>query len=286
MVVDKRLWSPRQNATPGPRRAIVCGGTLDGVARWASVRFDRGAAVLAINRRRLLGSSALLSLLCSGAARAALIKGGIPWQPGAADPPDIVAPGGWRYFTPQEASLVEALVDRLIPADDLSPGGKESGCAVYIDRQLAGPHGRAEGAYMSGPFQEGTKQQGSQSPLTPAQQYRKALAAFDSACREKFNNHAFTELSDEQRDQAIKSLEDGSLKLNGFDGQAFFKLLLKDTQNGFFADPIYGGNQGLVSWKMIGFPGAHYDYRDWIDKHNRRVDLPVVGIADHPNWSQ
>ncbi len=239
-----------------------------------------------ITRRRLLGSSAVLLLMSAGAARGALVEHGIPWRPGAADPPDVVTPDGWKYFTAQEAATVEAFVDRLIPADDLSPGGKDCGCAVFIDRQLAGPHGRFEARYMRGPFQKGTKQQGPQSPITPAQQYRKALAALDAACRAKFGNRAFVNLNDAEKDEAIKGLEDGSLKLDGTDSQEFFKLILKDTQNGFLADPIYGGNRNMASWKMIGFPGAHYDYRDWIDKHNQRIDLPVIGIADHPNWSQ
>ena len=130
-------------------------------------------------------------LLGSPAARAAIIRGGLPWKPGAADPPQVVTPSGWNYFTPQEAATVEAFVDRLIPADDLSPSGKDCGCAVYIDRQLAGPYGRSDGYYMSGPFQKGTKQQGPQSPVTPAQHYRKALAAFDKACGAKFGGKVF-----------------------------------------------------------------------------------------------
>jgi len=242
--------------------------------------------VYQINRRRLLGSSAVLLLMSSPAALANLIEGGMPWKPGAADPPAAVTAGGWKYFTAQEGATIEALVDRLIPADVLSPGGKDCGCAVYIDRQLAGPYGRSEGWYMSGPFQDGTKQQGPQSAVTPAQHYRKAVAALDAACRAKFGNHAFVDLSDAQKDEAIMGLEDGSLKLDGLDSQAFFKLILTDTQTGFLADPIYGGNRDLVSWKMIGFPGAHYDYRDWIDRHNQRVTLPVIGMANHPNWSQ
>jgi gluconate 2-dehydrogenase gamma chain len=40
----------------------------------------------------------------------------------------------------------------------------------------------------------------------------------------------------------------------------------------------------MVAWKMIGFPGARYDYRDWVARHNERFPLPPVGIADHPNW--
>jgi gluconate 2-dehydrogenase gamma chain len=236
--------------------------------------------------RRLLASSAIWLLASSSGARAAIIKGGIPWKPGAADPPEAVTPDGWKYFTPQEAATVEAFVDRLIPADQLSPGGKESGCAVFIDRQLAGPYGRLEGYYLAGPFQEGTKQQGPQSPITPAQHYRKALAALDSACRAKYAGHSFTDLSDSQKDEVITGLENGSLKLDGTDSQDFFKLILKDTQNGFLADPIYGGNKDMASWRMIGFPGAHYDYRDWIDKHNQPVTVPPVGINNHPNWTQ
>lgn len=238
-----------------------------------------------LTRRHLLGSSAVWLLVSSSAVRAAIIRGGIPWKPGAADPPEQVTPGGWKYFTPQEAATVEAFVDRLIPADELSAGGKECGCAVYIDRQLAGPYGHFGGYYMAGPFQKGTKQQGPQSPETPAQQYRKALAALDQACRGKYSK-AFADLTDAQKDEVIGGLEGGSFKLDGTDGEKFFKLILKNTQNGYLADPIYGGNKDMASWKMIGFPGAHYDYRDWIDKHNQRVTLASVGIANHPNWAQ
>lgn len=124
-------------------------------------------------------------------------------------------------------------MDRLIPADELSPGGKDCGCAVFIDRQLAGPYGRFDGYYMSGPFQKGTKEQGPQSSVTPAQQYRKALAALDAACRQKFANKAFADLSDTQKDEVIGGLEHGTFKLDGTDSQEFFKLVLKDTQNGF-----------------------------------------------------
>jgi len=239
-----------------------------------------------LNRRRLLCSSALLLLLCNAAARASIIKGGLPWKPGSADPPTPVTPGGWHYFTAQEGATVEAFVDRLIPADELTAGGRDLGCAVFIDRQLAAPYGRSEGFYMSGPFQKGTKQQGPQSPDTPAQRYRKALAALDEACRGKFGGKTFAQLPNQQKDEVIAGLENGSLQLTGTDGEEFFKLILKDTQNGFLADPIYGGNKDMAAWKMIGFPGARYDYRDWIDRHNQRIALSPVGINAHPDWSQ
>jgi gluconate 2-dehydrogenase gamma chain len=239
-----------------------------------------------LNRRQLLGSSAVALVLMSPLAHAAIIKGGLPWKPGSADPPTQVKPGGWHYFTQQEAATVEAFVDRLIPPDPQTPGGKDIGCAVFIDRQLAGPNGRNENFYMAGPFQQGTKQQGPQSPLTTAQQYRKALAALNEACGGKYGGKVFADLSDDQKDEVIARLENGSFKLDGFDGQSFFSLILTDTRNGFLADPIYGGNKDMAAWKMIGFPGTHYDYRDWIDRHNERVTLPTVSIASHPNWSQ
>ena len=48
---------------------------------------------------------------------------------------------------------------------------------------------------------------------------------------------------------------------------------------GFFADPIYGGNRDMCAWKMIGFPGARYDYRDWVGRHNERYPHPPVSIG-------
>jgi len=238
------------------------------------------------SRRDFLASTAVALCIAPGLARAAVIKGGLPWTPGAADPPTAARPGPWLFFTADEAAAIEAMADRLIPADEHTPGGKDMGCAVYIDRQLAGPQGRYEGRYMSGPFQQGTKQQGEQSSQTPAQHYRVALAALDKACRGKFAGKPFAQLADTDKDAVIGGLENGSLKLDGTDAGAFFKLLLTDTQTGFLADPIYGGNKDLAAWKMIGFPGARYDYRDWVERHNERVPFTPVGIANHPDWSQ
>jgi gluconate 2-dehydrogenase gamma chain len=237
-------------------------------------------------RRYFLASTAMLLLIAPTAARATVIRGGLPWLPGVADPPTRVRPGPWQFFTADEAATVEALVDRLIPPDPETPGGKDLGCAVFIDRQLAGPNGRNEGHYTSGPFHKGSKQQGEQSPTTPAQHYRQALGALAAYCRDKYGGKSFAQLSDHDKDDVITGLEHGSIKLAGSDSGEFFKLVLKDTQNGFFADPIYGGNKDMAAWKMIGFPGTRYDYRDWIERHNERFPLPPVGIADHPAWSQ
>jgi gluconate 2-dehydrogenase gamma chain len=238
------------------------------------------------SRRELLATTAVALLLAPQIARAAIVRGGLPWTPNSADPPRMVRPGPWQYFTADEAAAVEALVDRLIPADDLTPGGKDLGCAVYIDRQLAGPQGRYEGRYMSGPFQKGTKQQGEQSSTTPAQHYRAALAALDRYCVQKYVGKRFAQLADTDKDAVIDGLEHGDVKLDGSDSEAFFKLILTDTQNGFYADPIYGANKDMAAWRMIGFPGTRYDYTDWVGRHNERVPFAPVGISSHPDWSR
>ena len=47
---------------------------------------------------------------------------------------------------------MEALADRIIPPDPQTFGGKDSGCAVFVDRQLAGAYGAQEGLYVRPPF--------------------------------------------------------------------------------------------------------------------------------------
>jgi gluconate 2-dehydrogenase gamma chain len=74
-------------------------------------------------------------------------------------------------------------------------------------------------------------------------------------------------------------MANGSLQLAGKSAAPFFETLLQDTRCGFFADPIYGGNRDMAGWKMIGFPGTRYDYRDWVERHNERYPHPPVGIA-------
>jgi gluconate 2-dehydrogenase gamma chain len=35
----------------------------------------------------------------------------------------------------------------------------------------------------------------------------------------------------------------------------FFSMLVLHTRQGFYADPIYGGNQNHIGWQVIGFSG-------------------------------
>lgn len=241
---------------------------------------------MSLSRRDLLTSTSLALLLSAAPAAAKTIAGGMPWTPDPGSPPLQVKPGAWEFFTPEEGAAIEALVDRLIPPDPETPGGKDAGVAVFIDRQLTGPYGSARALYMRPPFHEGPPTQGPQSPLTPAQRYRQSLAALDKYCRDAFAGKPFAQLTDEQKDKIIGEMEKGPLKLEGVSATGFFEQLLRNTQEGFFADPVYGGNRDMAGWRMIGFPGARYDLTDWVDKHNQKFNLPPVGITGRPEWSR
>jgi gluconate 2-dehydrogenase gamma chain len=235
-------------------------------------------------RREFLAGTAML-LFSAHKAGAATIAGQLPWTPNAGSPPSMAKLGPWEFFTGEEGRAVEAIADCVIPPDPQTPGGKDSGCAVFIDRQLAGPYGRQDGLYVRPPFMTGTKSQGAQSEAGPAQKYREALAALDRACKAKYSGKAFADLSAADKDAVLKGLEDGSFKLDGTDGKAFFEQAIKDIQMGFFADPIYGGNRDMVAWKMIGYPGARYNYLDWVKRHNEPFPLPPVSITGRAEWS-
>ena len=231
------------------------------------------------SRRTLLASTALLLVARAADARTLPGGAGMPWRPFAGDPPQAAKPGPWVFFTPEEGATVEALVDRLIPPDPETPGGKDCGCAVFIDRQLAGAYGSAQGLYMSPPFLQATPEQGLQAPSTPAQLYRRMLAALDAFCHATYAGKAYAQLADSEKDRIIAGMENGSLQLEGTSAVPFFGILLQDTRYGFFADPVYGGNRDMAALRMIGFPGARYDYRDWVERHNERYPHPPISIA-------
>jgi gluconate 2-dehydrogenase gamma chain len=242
-------------------------------------------------RRRFLASvaalPALTGLAMSGLAKAATYSGKLPWSPFAGDPPKPINPLGWYFLTPDEVAAVEAIVDRFIPADNLSPGGKDSGCAVFIDRQLAGFYGQSSRLYMKGPFMPGLPTQGYQGALTPSGRYRVGLKALDDYVKATYAGKSFAQLAAEQQDTVLEGMESGKVELKlaaGFNTRGFFDLLLQNTMEGFFADPLYGGNKGMASWKMIGFPGARYDYRAYVGKHNQPYPHGPVSIYGADSW--
>jgi gluconate 2-dehydrogenase gamma chain len=118
---------------------------------------------------------------------------------------------------------------------------------------------------------------GYQLRFAPRDLYRTGIAAVDDWCQ-KQHNQRFSALPPEQRDEVLHGLEKGDIKLDQLPATAFFSLLLTNTKEGYFADPMYGGNKNMGSWKMIGFPGARADFADWIEQPGKVYPLGPVSI--------
>jgi gluconate 2-dehydrogenase gamma chain len=186
----------------------------------------------------------------------------------------------YGYLTQPEVRFLDAAVARLIPADELGPGAKEAGVTCFIDRQLTsvwGSHGRN---YRGGPWPEGTPYQGFQSRLTPREIYRAAIRDVNRHCLARYQK-AFEFLPAAQQDEVLKALEEGGIELESLPGKLFFSLLHRNTLEGFFADPSYGGNRDKVGWKLVGFPGVPAStYNDLIDEHNVPYRVEPVSMED------
>jgi gluconate 2-dehydrogenase gamma chain len=189
-----------------------------------------------------------------------------------------MAAATYLFFNTEEAAFVEAAVARLIPADDKWPGAIEAGVPSFIDKQLAGAWGAGERLYRSGPWTPGTPSQGYQLPFTPAELFRTAIDAVNKDIAKA--GTPFTKMSADQQDAYLHNLESGGKNLGGVPSDVFFAHLWQCTVEGFFSDPVYGGNRDMVAWKMIGFPGAYASYYDLVDQHGIKIDRAPVSLAD------
>ena len=136
--------------------------------------------------------------------------------------PSAPAASTWQFFAPEEAALVDALCEQIVPADR-DPGARQAGVVHYIDRQLAGPLKRF------------------------ANSYRRGLPKLDEACVTA-TDKKFVELPFPEQTRFLESVEKEQVKSL----TAFFDLIIDHTMQGFYGDPKYGGNAGAASWKMLG----------------------------------
>jgi gluconate 2-dehydrogenase gamma chain len=185
----------------------------------------------------------------------------------------------YMFLAPAEVAFLDAAVARLIPADELGPGAKEAGVTYFIDQQLFGGYGVMAKMYRQGPHAEGTPQQGYQSPLTPQEVYRAAITEINAGCAKQYGK-SFAELATAQQDEVLRALDEGKFPLEAVPARFFFNMLLDNTIEGYFSDPIYGGNRGKIGWKLVGFPGVHASYANDIERHNVPWTRPPASIAD------
>lgn len=183
-----------------------------------------------------------------------------------------------EFFNAEEWAFVMAACARLIPSDGDGPGAIEARVPVFIDRQLAGDFGKAADWYMEGPHDPAADPNlGYQTPLTPAEVYRKAIPVFDKWCADN-KSDGFAKLKPGDQDAALQALEKGAVGLPP-EQRDFFTLLWQNTREGYFADPQYGGNHQMQAWVYIGFPGARGSYLSWVEKHNKKYPLGPVSIS-------
>ena len=218
-------------------------GFLKGVAA------ATGAVPLSPHLPVAAGVTGVAVVTQAGGARAAESAS----QPGTCNLP--VPEGGYQSLGPDEAGFIEALVNVMCPADDLTPSGVDCGLAIYIDRQLAGGFGKGERLYMRGPWKQGKPQHGYQLPLTPEQFFKAGVAVANEAAQRKFGQD-FADLPPSDADAFLHDLADGKVDdarvpLGAWFNELVYPLFVQAC----FADPIYGGNVGKVFWKMIGYPG-------------------------------
>ena len=184
------------------------------------------------------------------------------------------------YFSADEYRFLQAAVARLIPKDDLGPGALEAGVPEFIDRQMNTPYAAGSNWYMQGPFNPAAvKEMGYQLKLNVREIYRLGIAAANDWCSKNLGK-AFADLSVEEQDKALAAMEKGVDAADGFDAlpsATFFSMLWGNTKEGFFSDPMHGGNKDMVGWKLIGFPGARADFMDWIER-DESYPLPPVSI--------
>ncbi len=226
-------------------------------------------------RRFLLRASTAVAAGLTPAVPLAQTKPAAPASGTASSEPE-----SFLVLTSGEAAFFSAVADSMIPADELSPSGTDCGVVTFIDRQLASAWGGGAKMYRGGPFRKARPEYGYQLSLTPKEFFSAGIVAANAWTRKTMGKD-FDALPPQDRINALKALEDGRAQLTGISGKQLFEALLDIVMEGFFADPMYGGNKEKVAWKMVGFPGLPALYKNLIVQfRGKKYDVEPKSIAD------
>ncbi len=144
--------------------------------------------------------------------------------------PACTQPGGrWRFFADTEATVVTAIAEQIIPADEHA-GARDANVINYIDRQLAGVFAKHQ------------------------ETYRKGIAGIQQTSQSMFAGN-FESLEWPEQTEVLQALESGEAKGGIWQtesARSFFQLIRDHTMQGFYGSPRHGGNRGFVSFRMIG----------------------------------
>ena len=194
---------------------------------------------------------------------------------------DQVTQGQQAFLTLNgtEQAIVEAVAETMIPTDQNGPGAKEAGVIYFIDKRLASDYGTNAKMYMQGPFIQPnlttpvtvkgiTYSQGSapariaagtgyQYPINLREFWRNGLIFLNAYAASTYGS-GFSALTSSQKTQVLTDLWNNKpTNFTGPNPQEFFSEMHNLVMEGYFSDPIYGGNIGLVSWKLNGFNGTN-----------------------------
>jgi gluconate 2-dehydrogenase gamma chain len=161
-------------------------------------------------------------------------------------------------LTPAEADTVEAIVDRLVPADANGPGAVDAGVVSFIDRALGG------------------------ALRFNMPDYQANLPALDALAQSTYGA-AFRALTAPQKDALITRMSANTAPGFTPDSRTFFNLVREHTLQGMFGDPYWGGNRRNIGWRLIGFPGISLDVKAQDQRLNvaRRVSTYRASTYDY-----
>jgi gluconate 2-dehydrogenase gamma chain len=176
------------------------------------------------------------------------------------------------FFTPHQRATVEAAMARIIPSDE-TPGAREAGCIDFVDRYLSGIgfiFAKPDGSGFESLEGKAADSWRKRIEILRAK-YSKGIRDLDARAAATFSAE-FVDLTAKQQDAVLKAADTGERAGTGADAASgssepalqqtsteidldFFPLLVVHTRQGFYADPIYGGNRQHMGWKTIGFHG-------------------------------
>ena len=181
-------------------------------------------------------------------------------------------PGALTYFNDFQARTVEAITERIIPGDSANAGATQAGVVYYIDRAISG-------------FSIGLQRV-----------YRLGLRELERFC-ERERSAQFVDLTAEQQDEIVRrflgnEIRDSQTAHNDEETgtsdeidlgvlRSLFAVIREHTIEGYFCDPVYGGNRGAVGWRLVGFPGVQWGYTaEQMKPGFDATQIPIKTLAD------
>jgi gluconate 2-dehydrogenase gamma chain len=131
----------------------------------------------------------------------------------------------------------------------------------------------------------GASTQGYQSLDAPAVRYRAGLKALADYVKATYSGKSSPELAPADQDKVLAGLESGSITLKDVKAADFFRTAAAEHAGRLLCRPDLWRQPGHGRLELVGFPGARYEYSDWVERHNEVYPLPPVSITGRSDWT-